>query len=935
MSDDIRVNVFNPEGEIVSLPSNQLNQAYAQGFRPANDQDIKAYDNEQKYGTTGQQLIAAAEGLARGATLHASDVAETALGITTPEAIEGRKQANPVTAGLSEVGGLAGSLFLAPEMGAAKLLGSAGEAGAAAAGFGKVVQAERALGAARAAGTGVEAAQAGLEALPVFSRIGSTAVKGAIENAVYQGTDEMSKLFMGAPDSVETAISNVGLAGLLGGGISGTIGAVSPLWKATMGNKLGDFLGAMRRRMDGQMAPIPDAVREAMGTVGSEGMEFPEAVRGAIQSPELEKDFTRLMESQTAPGVRMQEEINGFRQKASAYIAKALGREPEDLLAKGQISHFENGSKVQGALVDQIQKTFEPIQEQYDKITKAFDDVPITAESDIVADKLGNLAETEKWNLLADSPQNKLFNSVMKGLPNVKTLEDLRRFQSNIWGMAKSDPGALFYPARKINDILDDVLNETYLTHAGAKGPEFLDKFTLAKEAYKSGKNLIEDLNSRLHVGRYSGPKTFIEGVKDMQPERLISRLSNANDAGLIKLLKTEFPQIAEMVRNYHLDKLAGGAVSKAGEGYALNNKVFFSALENLTPEMREFLLPEGAGKKLGAIKTLLDAVPTYPSSHTAGNLDKLWENLPGSASAGLAMLMGHNPVMGWVLGQAGRWAGREAPDAAKLAMLKFMGSDGPVEAEGFKAVLDFAHTMVKAENTFNGAVKSVFKAGKVILPEKMIPTEPQLKKLDERVKELQENPEGLLDTGGKTVTYAPDHAQHMATVAQNAVNVLNQMRPREDKQAPLDSKPQTSDFQKAQYNRALEIAQSPLSVLSSIKDGTIAPQDIAMFRQLYPSLYQRTTMKLMDAMAHHVAEGGSIPYHTRLGLSMFVGQPLDSTMTPQAILQAKMVQQPPLPFQMQGPKPGNSAGMQKMSKLPQMGMTQQQASTFRNLTTR
>lgn len=75
---------------------------------------LNEFIQQEQYGTPVEQAKAAAEGLLRGVTLGGSDIAETKLGISTPEAVSGRKAANPWTSG--------GTNFL----GSAALLGATG-----------------------------------------------------------------------------------------------------------------------------------------------------------------------------------------------------------------------------------------------------------------------------------------------------------------------------------------------------------------------------------------------------------------------------------------------------------------------------------------------------------------------------------------------------------------------------------------------------------------------------------------------------------------------------------------------------------------------------------------------------------------------------------------------------------------------------------------
>ncbi len=67
---------------------------------------------EEVYGTGPQQTLAGVEGVLRGATLGGSDVAERALHLSTPEAMLGRREANPWTSGIGTAAGATGTAML-------------------------------------------------------------------------------------------------------------------------------------------------------------------------------------------------------------------------------------------------------------------------------------------------------------------------------------------------------------------------------------------------------------------------------------------------------------------------------------------------------------------------------------------------------------------------------------------------------------------------------------------------------------------------------------------------------------------------------------------------------------------------------------------------------------------------------------------------------
>ena len=74
---------------------------------------------------------------------------------------------------------------------------------------------------------------------------------------------------------------------------------------------------------------------------------------------------------------------------------------------------------------------------------------------------------------------------------------------------------------------------------------------------------------------------------------------------------------------------------------------------------------------------------------------------------------------------------------------------------------------------------------------------------------------------------------------------------------------------------------------------------------------------------ADHIAKGNPIDYKVRLGLSIFLAQPLDSTMNPMSIMAAQPKSSAPMPPQ-STPKRGSKSAP-ALQKLPGMYQTSSQ----------
>ena len=309
---------------------------------------------------------------------------------------------------------------------------------------------------------------------------------------------------------------------------------------------------------------------------------------------------------------------------------------------------------------------------------------------------------------------------------------------------------------------------------------------------------------------------------------------------------------------------------------------------------MKAFALPEGAETKIAAAKELSALNPYKMNSMTAKNLDSMWSKLPGGAMAMLSMAEGKSPIWGYLMGEGSRLIAREAPDAMTLATLKLMGSTKPIEPSAFKTAAEFMHSTLSGENLIGKGVKNVFKAGAEVIPENLYPTPKKIDQLKKRLDELHTDNSSLMNTGGDTGYYLPEHGSALASTAMRVSNILNQLKPSDKKLGMLNPARTPSEAEHAKFENALSIAEQPLVTLQKIKQGNLSGQDVSLLKSMYPALHARMSQKLMDEMIAHVGKGEMVPYPTRLALSRFMGQPLDASMTPQAILASQPKAQPP-----------------------------------------
>lgn len=867
--------------------------------KPDEDQAL-----QDKYGGVGEQIKAGAEGLAEGFAGPLAPLAETTLGISTPEAIRGRAEAHPWTHGVTGVGGLVGSTLAGVGLGSALTkIGGVAKVGAATLGLGKV---------------------------------GSAVAVGALENAAFQAQDEISKLVLSDPNqSAESAVASMGLATLLGGGVGGIAsGVVSPLWTATMGSKTGGLLKAVAQKMGG----IENVTPEVDELLAKTGIDTPGEIRATLsKSPEMRawaKTFEQSNLSKSA--TKYQKAMTDFRKQGGDMVASTLGKTPEEVEALGSegISKYNTGKDIGHTLASEYQETLNPISKAFDDIHSKYSDLELSSDIKLpdgttampgtasqISDKIGKLAMDQGWTASPSSDIMHEVNRVLKELPLQKNVKNLSDFITQVGNNMSKDPmnGSLMRAGRMIKGILKDAESDLIAARVGqTEGAEAVAAYQSARAAYREQSALKDALNDRLHI-RGANTSNFAKALKEMAQsdgEAVLNRLSGKGDADLLNFLQTNYPKTAQAVKDYHINDLLKVGADKAKDGMTINTEAVLKKLNAMSPELKSFVLQGKNVEQLKAIGEVLGKLNEMPHnySNTATTLADRFIHLPATAVGMVAAIISHSPVLGAVLGPLTKYLSIDAPDAAKLALMKWIGTSKAINPEALKATADMIQHTIKATDALNRAASNVFKAGKEILPSRMIPSESTNRALDKTLKSLQNDPTKLQNVGGKAAYYMPDHGEAMARLAASATQYLNSKRPTPIQQSPLDTKQQPTPAQQNAYNRILSLANQPMQILHNVKEGSLLPSDIETVKTVYPNLYNRLCDKLSSSMAQAVSDGTPIPYKTKMGISLMLGQPMDSTMAPNSIQtimqmgQVKQQQNQEAVAQSQGGRPSSPA---------------------------
>lgn len=260
---------------------------------------------------------------------------------------------------------------------------------------------------------------------------------------------------------------------------------------------------------------------------------------------------------------------------------------------------------------------------------------------------------------------------------------------------------------------------------------------------------------------------------------------------------------------------------------------------------------------------------------------------------------------------------------AGKGNLKKVMERMGPAalaqepNPEAFRGSSDYLHSSLKGHDEIGSHTIRLFEKQKS--SDRMKPDEKSRDELKKHLQELKENPEMALEIGGGVGHYLPDHAAAFGLLTANAMNYFDGLKPPESKNRPMDRPTPPDKVALQQYDRQLDIAQNPKLVLQHVKDGTLLSQDMTTLQTLYPALQQSLSDKAMEALMDAQTKKVEIPYHQKQSLSILLGQPLDSTMTPdsmQAIIKSAGSQQAQNQQTGKSPQPSGKATAVEMSAI-------------------
>lgn len=349
--------------------------------------------------------------------------------------------------------------------------------------------------------------------------------------------------------------------------------------------------------------------------------------------------------------------------------------------------------------------------------------------------------------------------------------------------------------------------------------------------------------------------KEFGERVAD--PNKLQTLLNKAQKgtAGLkVNHVSNYLDQVQEVADIINSQYLNNGLEAPA------------ESLLNPTPILNHVLeTPLSTGVKLAQwMKKNGAASLANMTGHAGGEL----------VGGGLGFLVGHPMI--------GAWAGDKLLKPIISGLAKPF-AETAVSSEGVKSAIDYAARIIQGQKALTDAVSNFYKPAGVIIAQHHIPDSGSREKLKASL-DYASSTDNLTQAGGNIGHYMQPHKTAATALAATASNYFQNLKPKQPQARPLDPETPKSPIEEHAYNQALDVAQQPIMVLQHAKNGTLLPVHVQTLNTLYPALHDQIASKLAQGMIEAKQNGQKISYELRQGLSMILGYPVDSTMSPSSI---------------------------------------------------
>lgn len=877
----IDVPIVAPDGTIGTIKSDVAYDAFKDGFRLQTKADLGEYAKKETARIQQERFddpaLAATLGVARGATLGASDVL-LSKGLGLGEEVKAVKEQSPVISGVGSAAGAIGSMLAAPATGV--------------------------LGAAGLAGRGAKAVTAAAEA-----RGAGTVGKALVEGAYWGAGEGVSEAALGNPDEVvDNLVANIGF-GALTGGVFGAAGVGARASVPYMQKLADGFLGLGEKTIKGTARQIVEKVSvPVLNATGQRDLAkmFPEI----IGNEALLKDLVaqgRYAEAKEIykQGLKSAKAVEKESTRLGKEVQKLIKQSSKDEAAIIQQSIDEAGKDIRQALANNFDR-LKQMGTEFDQFRDSLTG-PAVFGDDFLKEVDRQVLKMSKYGGKAESVANEI-RSQSKAFQQINPTEGSEA--NLIWTIKQlvkpearaSIKGEAHTVAKKLWSTMDDMLknqhpNTAIRDHWNKFDPLYRATTQLQKIVKKKGGAGVDDI--LFNAGAQKQVAAFLSDLSSFSPE-----LARYHAAGSSLARRKE----AMEALGKKFKDLTGEAISPE------NIDAFKELADAFSPK---------AAKKLDRLKEIQTTMAGFANDKPMDALVKIyratgkdiselepyarfyqnWDKLEAlqKASSGDKLGLPTRGLLGYGVGGpigAGLALAGEAA-SNPLRVVQYLGQINNAAEKG-RAALSKAFGRVSKSLT-DPKMVSRATVGAI----KAEPMERKRQAYDRVTKKLAElsSPEAMaraIEEVSGNAESMPQFKMAMALRLQTAASYLQEAMPEDPlagAQLTIRSPWKPSDLDVAAFNRKYNAVMNPLSVVDKVADGTATLDEVQALAAVHPDIYSGLQNAIMSGIMEN---GDKIPYSRRVLLGNLFNIPADYSLTPEFIAQM----QQPYQLQDQGGRP-------------------------------
>lgn len=169
-------------------------------------------------------------------------------------------------------------------------------------------------------------------------------------------------------------------------------------------------------------------------------------------------------------------------------------------------------------------------------------------------------------------------------------------------------------------------------------------------------------------------------------------------------------------------------------------------------------------------------------------------------------------------------------------------------------------------------------------------------KKVTSQLNELSNDPTKLISSMDQMtrpiMEHAPGIAQGLQMTGTRAVTFLQSKIPGNNiDPKPLSPPYEPSSTEMNQWHKYVNAVENPTSALTEVANGTLSKETMETLAMVYPKLLSDMQMQVTSGMIDAINKKKTIPYKTKLTLSMFLGNDLVRSLDSKSILRSQGIQ--------------------------------------------